>query len=447
MVNSFPITSFSNHIYYRAVLNCNVKYADVSAGDMAEIWTNKRGYLGTFKIAQVSRNIETAKIVFEGTKAWDALYGNQASPVPADSQTGTLKIVTKNTLRPKFERYYDEYATPIFTSLYNSVKSVNGKAVFIMPQGIQFPKNISVGLISSAGKYSGVFLPAKQEQWAGMDGYTMLFFDIPFAGDDSGVLVYTEVPVTVQPTYDKPYIDTTQVIQTVVNPTTKAITVTSTDNSGQTFTQVVQPGETQALKVQVEKTPDPPFIITDSQPQLKIATIPTMTTQEYKLLITAEMQRIQADPVFHKLIIDAYKNSMMGYTQAVATNAVKELKGRGIIPMDQFGAGIWGQGDWIRANYPKDDYTPPDWNSAMPPVIEPTNPNPGATPTPGGNPANNDVIPPTTVTPPTTTNQNPIIQIDQVVDAKTSFFDNTIVRISFAAVVIFLLIKIIKKNK
>lgn len=280
MVNEFPIRSFADPVYWHAVLNCYVKYADVSAGDMAEIWTDKRGYLGTFKIAQVSRQIDNAKIVFEGTKPWDALYGNQASPVPAASQTGTLKIVQKNTLRPKFERYFDEYATPIFTSLYTTARNNSGKTILDMPQGFIFPKNVRAEIISSTGKYSGVHFPIKSQQWADMRGVIELHFDIPYNGDDSGIVVYTEGP-NVQPVvYDKPYIDTTQVLQTIVNPTNAAITVNSETSSGIKYTQVVQPGETQVLKAQPEPTVAPPMVVPPLAPPfvpivvLKSATIP-----------------------------------------------------------------------------------------------------------------------------------------------------------------------------
>lgn len=272
MLNEFPILSFSDSIYYRAVVNCNLKYADVSAGDTAEIWTDSRGYLGAFVIAQVWRNLDNGKIVFDGTDAWDALYGNQPSPVPATDQTGTLKIVKKNTLRPKFWRYYDEYATPIYTSLYKSVWNNSGNSIFILPQGIPFPQGISAEILSSTGRYSGIYLPSAIGQVPDMNGVIKVSFDVQFNGDDSGVLVYYETPAVDLPAYDKPYIDTTTPVPTVVNPTDTPVTVISRTESGQTFTQVVQPNETQVVLAPVEKTPDPPFIITEPAQPLKSAT-------------------------------------------------------------------------------------------------------------------------------------------------------------------------------
>lgn len=469
MVNEFPILSFAPAVYWHAVVNCNVKYADVSAGDMAEIWTDKRGYLGTFQIAQVHRSGDNARIVFDGTKPWNALFGNQASPVPAENQTGTLKIVQKNALRPKFWQYYDEYATPIFTSLYKSVQNYNGKAMMQMPQGDSFPENIAAEIISSSGKYSGVKFPADQRVWTDMNMGIDVIFDIPYNGDDSGVLVYTETPVTQQPVYNKPYVDATQVIPTVVNPTDAPITVTSISNSGQKFSQVVQAGETQVIAAPVEKAPAPVFVVpvptpsviaqpTPPEVTLKSAPIKTLNDDEYKVMIAAKMREIVANAVFIKLIQDNYKNGTMGYTQSIATNAVKELKEAGEIPINQWGIGIWGQADWIRANYPKDDYIP----SGNPPVIIPVNPNPGATPTPGGNPGSTTDIPATTVTvnpgqgsatnPPNTNTTTipvtslPVINkpVSEVVGS--GLLSNPMVQIVLVGLAFFLIIKLFSKQ-
>lgn len=102
---------------------------------------------------------------------------------------------------------------------------------------------------------------------------------------------------------------------------------------------------------------------------------------DYRSEIAKKMDQIVADPVFIKLIRDNYRSGKMGYTQTIATNAIKELKEAGVMPMDTYGEGIWGQGDWVRSNFPKDDYVEPVTSVTTTPVIPAVDPNPGASTT------------------------------------------------------------------
>ena len=123
------------------------------------------------------------------------------------------------------------------------------------------------------------------------------------------------------------------------------------------------------------------------------------TDAEFKAMIWDKMGQIENnDPALLKMIAESYPPSPFGYTQLLAHNAIKILKEAGIMPMNQFGAGIWGQGDWVQSNYPKDTYVvystaapttlqpgyvstsvpEPIIKSAVIPLVPPVNPNPGA---------------------------------------------------------------------
>lgn len=155
--------------------------------------------------------------------------------------------------------------------------------------------------------------------------------------------------------------------------------------------------------------------------------------EEYKSLIEIRMTQIRRDPVYIKLIQDNYLNGKMGYTQTIATNAIKELKGSGEIPMDQWGEGIWGQADWVRANWAPDKYSAP-----AVPVIEPVNPNPGATANNTGTAATKpaDVIPVEQAS----TSSAPVTITQPEPDSKMS-----LLKIVLVVLAIIILIKIISK--
>lgn len=460
MKNDFILNGFSE-TYNRIYLNANVKYVDITAGDSISVTLNNRGNIGTFKVAQIYRNIDNAQIVLEDyPKGYNAFFSNQIIPIAAEDQKGTITIVNKTNLRPKFWQYYNEWITPIYTSIYTNVVSEGGKTKFILPRGINFPANIYAEILSSTGKYSGIYLPSNRSEWAGVDGYMEVYFDFPFNGDDSGVLVYTETPYAGPPVGDKPYIDTTQTVQTVVNPTTTPVIVTSWDSSGNATTQTVAGGATVVLANQPEKTPEPPFIVDPITPittqnQLKSATMVLDMSLVWSM-ISKKMNEIKADNAFITLIRNNYKKGSLGYTQTIATNAIKELKEAGDLPLmwqvpsDWDGEPIWGQKEWVKNSFPYDEYSE-TVTSSKPPVVETTNPNPGATPTTNPNPGNTTEIPASTNTQQTatTTAQQTSETVKNAVTSVATEVEkegiNPIIKLILVVLGIVVIVKLIKK--
>lgn len=377
MVNTFPIVkieAFGGAIYFHA----NVRNADVVAGDKILVESDVLQWNGEYQIATISRNIDIARIV--PVMTYEKEVFTRDNNFPERLLGGTITVIEKAKNRPEFPRYYDQYITPIYSSIYSKVVNNGGKAAFITPFGVALLPNRSVNILSRNGLYSGIHQPVKIEPH---DGGTVVFerwntlkFDFAFVGDDYGTIVYVETPAQAPVNYSKPYVDTTQPVPTVFNPTNTAIVVESKTNDGKTFSQVVDAGKSVVLAAPVEAAPAPVFTIEENAPvNLKSAPITQkknqMTETEIKALVNAQMEIIKSDSEFITLIRNNYKNGSMGYTQTIASNAIKELKEAGIIPIDTFGVGIWGQSDWVRANYPKDDYT------GEIKIVPDVNPNPG----------------------------------------------------------------------
>jgi hypothetical protein len=421
-----------------AVFQIDAIGADISAGDTIEIKSaDGLLYKGTHEILQVTRY----NTIPDYKKAW--IYVPTA-PFLGNS-TGTITVVKQSDVRPVFT---PGEQIPWVTLTYFQAMSVSGKLQIVSATGAsKFTEKDNIRILSRGGKYTGVHQYNRLLGWAGNENTAYIFDDVDFVGDDSGVLVYESQAAATMPVYDKPYIDTTTPVQTIVNPTAAPITVTVETPSGDTYKQIVAPNSSAPLPAPAEPTPAPVL-------NTKIAIIPqpTQPTIDYKALIAAKMEQIKSDPVFIKLIQDDYRNSLMGYTQSIATNAIKELKGAGQMPMNQYGNGIWGQADWVRANYPKDDYTAPSGRATIPPVIKPTDPNPGTTTPPVTNPGTTTpmVTNPGATAPPVTNpgaTAPPAVTVPEPVEGETGLLENPLVKIGLAIAAIILIVKIFKNNK
>lgn len=191
-----------------------------------------------------------------------------------------------------------------------------------------------------------------------------------------------------------------------------------------------------------------------------------LSDKAYREMIWAKMGHIQDDPIFNKLIIDNYKSSKMGYTQSLATNAIKELKSIGEMPMNQYGEGIWGQAEWVRANYPYDEYV--SYQTAAPTTLQPgygpapepvivkvgtvpvVDPNPASSVTLQPNPGNTDFtkvkIEDKAVEVLQKTDKKVVEMIEKVSPTAGQWYQNPMVKLVLIVLGIVVLIKIFKSN-